>query len=141
MCIRDSYDLVTAFLTDQKYIDTHPIEIEGLIQYICDEDKILNVSYLSKFSETNRFNLCDAAAKRSSLNDHQLALLDNRVDEAQIFEIRSNDVFDEQKIEKRVALRCPTSPRIHVYFKNIRVNENVQILVTNNEPKSKIMSI
>jgi hypothetical protein len=116
---------------DYKYFDVDDWKFTELVNSICDGDKVLNVSRLRTFEAIDRLHVCDAARRyiHQFYPSYKRPVLQlYKVKEAQVF-----TVWYEDKEEKRVAIRCPTVPRMYVYYKNLRVNEDFKVLIVDDD--------
>ena len=111
-----------------------PHDFEAFIQSVCYKKEKVQRSRLAKFESRDRLLLCYAAKNSFRQFNPQgpvPALREDHVEQAQIYEIGFTNGG-----EKHAAIKCPTSPRIYVHFKNLRVNSDMQVLYVANEGKS-----
>lgn len=100
-----------------------------LVRSVCERNESLTLSRLFKFGETERLDLCIAAKKdypfdpKVDSDGYTLpVLLSREVEVAQMIEIIFSD-----RTEKRVVIKCPSSPPMYIYFNNLKENNNLKV--------------
>lgn len=111
---------------DPENFDMRKDEFAELIKSECNQHSKVKKSLLSLLSQADRVHLCAAAKTRTELSDFKFQ--SSNVKRPQIFEF----VFPESSKENRVAIECPTSPRMYVFYANLRISEDIQVLIVGN---------
>lgn len=97
-------------------------DFANLVNSVCNKHPLLTTSFVKSMTKNERLHLCVAAKNRSKRTN--LSFKDDQVEKAQIYYIE----LDGEK-EERPVIKCPTSPLMFVYFENLRINEDVHVMI------------
>jgi hypothetical protein len=124
----------SALEKDPNTFDMKKTEFRERVKDKCGNDEKVKTSALHDFSGSKSLNLCIAAKERNGRI--QPAFLTNKVERPQVYRF----VYSKDRIEDRVAIKCPTFPALYVYFKNLRENEDIQVTFVEKQSPSKTKS-
>lgn len=121
---------------EPRNFDLAAAEFDLLVESECENDWVKKRSALWRMKKTELEILCSSAINHiRQLNTENLQpVLQKQMSEYEQVKVVGMKREDSKndKVDKRVTLVCPSAPRVYVLFKNLRLNEDMLVLVVKN---------